>query len=124
MKKILIIEDDKDIGFILEMVLSVTYDLMIVRNASGIVALYNQFMPDLIIIDNYVGQKKAAEVVAELRIGGVGHIAPYILFSAAGNIEQLASEIHASAYLPKPFQLSELSFLVEKVLSEQPGPKC
>ena len=118
MKKILIIDDDQDISYIVEMVLSVSYDTMIVSNASRIISVYQQFLPDLMIIDNFIAQRTAIDVVKELKLSSGGETAPYILFSAASNIAQLASDIEASAFLPKPFHLSDLSLVVDRVLRE------
>ena len=77
-----------------------TYDIMIVSNASKIISVYNQFLPDLLIIDNFIAQRTAADVVAELKLAGGGRMVPYILFSAASNIEQLARDMDAAAFLP------------------------
>ena len=121
MKKILVIEDDRDIGDILEMILSVNYQVVIVKNASNIVEIYTRFLPELLIIDNFVVDREAADIIAELRREGGNTLPPFILFSGAPDVSRRAVEMGASAYLAKPFDIAELNLVVESVLRDYTG---
>lgn len=121
MKKIFIIEDDEDISDILERALGKKYNLSIINDTDNLMEKMGDFLPDLIITDNFVGQKVAAEIIKEIRgehrFSGI----PVILFSGHPGIEKLSQEIKASAYLSKPFTLQELIFCIEKVPTKYTG---
>ena len=117
MKKILVIEDDKDIADLLEMVLSDRYIVLAKRNATNIIEELTRFDPQLIIIDNQIGQRNATEIMEEIRAAGIfGHI-PCVLFSASHDIENVAQTIQAAAFIAKPFDLIELHRCVDDVLN-------
>ena len=61
MKKIMLIEDDNDIAEVVEIILSSKYNVYVHRNGFGIVEALQQHLPDVILIDNSVGQKIAAD---------------------------------------------------------------
>jgi DNA-binding response OmpR family regulator len=118
MNKILVIEDDADIAEIIALALAGKHIVKATSDCQGLVNLIQDFQPDLIMIDYYIGQKKAAEIVEEIRTDLMrGHL-PFILFSGHQDIERLAYEMGASAWLAKPFTLADLSSCIENVLSQ------
>ena len=121
MKKILILEDDVDMVNILQIALALKYDLKIVHEAKNIPAALQGFTADLILLDNCIGLSKASEVLKDIQ--GIKQYSkiPYILFSAHPNIEKIALEIKANAFLPKPFNFKELFDCLTRVLDEVPA---
>jgi DNA-binding NtrC family response regulator len=117
MKKVLIIEDDPDIADILEMALSDRYSLLILNETSTLVRNLKDFSPDLILIDNYIGQIQAPEVIKQIKSFAAYQHIPFILFSGHYDIENVAKKIGASAYLAKPFELDDLYTCVDSVLT-------
>jgi two-component SAPR family response regulator len=76
------------------------------------------FLPDLIITDNFVEQKVAAEIIKEIRSQYFFSTIPVILFSGHPDIEKLSKEINANAHLSKPFTIQELNSCIDKVSAE------
>ncbi|WP_158799960.1 response regulator [Pedobacter sp. L105] len=115
MKKIVYIEDDPDIATVIEMALGDIYQLMVLMDAHEIAEKISHFMPDLILIDNYIGLKKAADVIKEIKQADKLKDVPFILCSGSSDIHTLAQEMSANAYLEKPFELADLYTIIKKV---------
>jgi DNA-binding NtrC family response regulator len=116
MKKIMLIEDDEDIADLVDIILSSKYKVKIHKNGFGIIKVLQQYLPDVILIDNSVGQKTAADIISEIKSSCILPIPPYILFSAHPNIEAITKQIGAVGYLAKPFEIEQLYTCIEKAL--------
>jgi CheY-like chemotaxis protein len=57
MKKILCIEDDPDFADVIELALGDLYIIRVVADTKYVMETLNAFIPDLILIDNYIGMK-------------------------------------------------------------------
>lgn len=115
MKKIVCIEDDPDFADVIELALSDLYDTKIVMNTKDVMETLHDFLPDLILIDNYIGLVQAAEVVKEIKSSSLLEHIPFILCSGHVDIKNIALEISASAYLEKPFALADLYAIIDQV---------
>jgi DNA-binding NtrC family response regulator len=118
MKKILVIDDDEDITFIVEMALAEKYIIKVRNDTKNLIGVIEDFLPNIILLDNYVGNKLAQEIVAEIRKHEAIKDIPLILFSAHDDIAKLAENVNASAFLPKPFELESLYSTIENILVE------
>ena len=120
MKKILIIEDDEDIAQIINLALAGKYLVKARSDNQELLEILANFQPDLVMLDYYIGQKKAQEIVEEMTTGAANKTLPFILFSGHQDVQRLANEMGASGWLAKPFNLSDLYSCIEIVLSKQP----
>lgn len=118
MKKILVIEDDQDIADIVEMALADKYIVQTQTDNNLILDSFREFKPDLILVDNQIGQRYATEIVSEIKRTNDYNNVPFVLFSGHEDIRRIASEIEANAYLPKPFALVDLYKCIDVVLSK------
>lgn len=118
MKKILVIEDDLDIAEIVEMALCDRYDVRTQTDNDKILNTVSEFVPDLIMIDNQLGQKQASEIMNEIKDISAYKNIPFVLFSGHQDIQRIAGQIEANAYLAKPFSLIDLYSCVDDVLSK------
>lgn len=118
MKKILVIEDDQDIADIVEMALADRYVVQTETDNNHILRSFREFKPDLILVDNQIGQRNATEVVSEIKAMDDYYNIPFVLFSGHEDIRRIADEIEAHAYLPKPFALVDLYNCIDVVLSK------
>jgi DNA-binding NtrC family response regulator len=114
--KILVIEDDLDMTFILNMALANKYIVKIINDTQHILEILDQLVPDVILTDNFIGQKKACEIIKEIRDLERYKMIPVILFTGHPDIKKLSREINASAYLSKPFNLVDLYSCIDEVL--------
>lgn len=117
-KKILLIEDDKDIRDTVTIALeSEGYEVTSSDN-SRILKSLDHHQPDLIMIDNWLtewmsdanGQQLSRELKSDPK---TKHI-PVIIVSAVSNIAEIAKEGLSDGYLKKPFNLDELFGIVKK----------
>lgn len=121
MKKILCIEDDLDFASIIELALGDLYEVKIVTDTKDVMETLNAFIPDLILIDNYIGMVQAAEVMKEIKTSSLLQNIPFILCSGHVDIKNIAFEISATAYLEKPFDLTDLYAIVDQVMLTIPA---
>jgi two-component system phosphate regulon response regulator PhoB len=121
-RKILIIEDDKDIRdtvtFALE---SEGYEVISSEN-SRILKSINSYNPDLILLDNWLSDWKSdangEQLSKELKSDPATSHIPVIIVSAVNNIAQIAEAGLADGYLKKPFDLVDLNKIIKKHLKE------
>lgn len=116
MKKILVVEDDFDIGEIVTMTLNSKYDVLLKQDSKQLLDVIKHFKPQVIIIDNFIGQKNAKEILEEINADGFNLNVPVILFTAHPAIKEIAIEIGAADFLAKPFDLDDLENCVNRVL--------
>ena len=117
-KKILVIEDDKDIrdsiAFILE---EQGYEVITSEN-SKILKSLDTLNPDMILLDNWLTEWKSDANGQQLSKGlksdpATSHI-PVIIISAVSDVERIAKEGLADDYLQKPFGMDDLTEMVRK----------
>ena len=119
MKKILVIEDDGDLGVLIGLVLFEKYQVQQVRESKWVMSTLAKFRPDLIIMDYTIGQKVAPDIIDEIKTDDSYATIPFILFSGHHDIERMAHKLKAAAFLPKPFELYELQNCVDMVLESE-----
>jgi DNA-binding response OmpR family regulator len=117
-KRILVIEDDQDIADIVEYALTEKYLVQTQTNNNLILNSIADFMPDLIILDNQLGQKNASEIINEIKSIDAYKNIPFVLFSGHHDIKRIAKEIDARGYLAKPFSLVDLYSCIDLVLTD------
>jgi DNA-binding response OmpR family regulator len=116
MKKILYIEDDPDMTFVIGMALEGKYEVMALNDADDISRKTDFFCPDLILIDNYIGLIQADEIMQVIRASKKSAKIPVILCSAHVDIKGIAQKIAADGYIEKPFELNDLYQAISTVL--------
>ncbi|WP_413671106.1 response regulator [Mucilaginibacter sp. Mucisp86] len=117
MKKILVIEDDADIADIMGIALGDKYEVEVKRDGHEVVAQIENFLPDLIILDNYIGQRQAGEIIKEIHQYDDHRTIPFVLFSGHENIIHLAKMLNATSFLAKPFALDDLYKCIDGILA-------
>ena len=117
-KKILVIEDDKDIRDTIVYVLEEEHYEVIASEDAKILKRISEFNPDLILLDNWLTDWKSDANGQQLSKGlksdpATSHI-PVVIISAVSNIKEIAEAGHADGYIRKPFDLTELIDIVKK----------
>lgn len=117
-KKILVIEDDKDIRDTISYALQQDgYEVISSENAK-ILKSIKEIEPSLILLDNWLTDWKSdangQQLSKELKTNpSTSHI-PVIMISAVSNIKEIAEAGLADGYIKKPFDLADLSSIVKK----------
>jgi len=117
-KKVLLIEDDKDIRDTIIYALREHQYEVIDSEDAKILKTLDDINPDLILLDNWLtdwksdanGQQLSKEIKSN---PATSHI-PVVIVSAVSNIKEVADAAMADGYLKKPFELTELFDIVHK----------
>ena len=109
MKKILVIDDEKDMLFMIQYILK-TRGYKVQTDDSGNVFEIIKYNgpPDLILLDINIGEKDGGQICLELKTDERTKNIPIILVSAEKNIEPVKNKCGAEDYLPKPFTFEDL----------------
>ena len=126
MSRILVIEDEQDLGTLLEYNLRADgHEAEVVRSGAAGVSKAKSWKPDLILLDLMLPDIAGGEVARLLREGEPRRI-PIIMVTARGEESDRVKglELGADDYVVKPFSVKELLLRVKAVLrrhSDEPG---
>ena len=106
MKKILVVEDDKDTLEVVEFILtSRGFDVHTHSTGLNVPEVVTEYHPDLILLDIFLPGKLGTQICKELK---EKRVIPIILFSAHADKQKALEECHADAFIQKPFDIDDL----------------
>jgi len=119
MYKVLIIDDEKDICFLISEILKdekyLTYSAV---NSSEAIKHFNKYNPDLVILDVWLSnsQLDGIEILKEFK--KINNNIPVIIISGHGTVDLAVSSIKNGAYdfLEKPFNSDKLLILAKRAI--------
>ena len=119
MHKILIIDDEKDICFLISEILKdEDYNTTSALNSEEALNKFKQNKPDLIILDVWLSNSKldGIEILKELK--KINSNVPVIIISGHGTVDLAVSSIKNGAYdfIEKPFNSDKLLILVKRAI--------
>ncbi|MGP1433901.1 MAG: response regulator [Catonella sp.] len=115
-QKILVVDDDEDISELISLYLiKECFDTKRAEDGDAALKLFNEYKPDLILLDIMLPGKDGYDVCREIRKTSK---VPIIMLSAKGEIfdKVLGLELGADDYMIKPFDSKELVARVKAVL--------
>lgn len=122
MKNILIIEDDIDIGNILQMILTKNgFAVTILNNASGIAALIKDNIFDLVCLDMLLSGKTSIDICRDIKNTASSAHIPVMMMSAHSDAKMICLQAGAHDFISKPFDLNDLLDKINKLLFKGPG---
>jgi CheY-like chemotaxis protein len=117
-KKILVIEDDKDIRDTIVYILEDEKYEVISSGDSKILKNVTDINPHLILMDNWLTDWKSdangQQLSKMLKTNPLTSHIPVVIISAVSNIKEIAEEGLADSYLRKPFDMGDLLAIVKK----------
>lgn len=119
MPKILIVDDDKQINFFLEKLLSMEgYEATSVNDSSMALQTANTFHPDLFILDLMMPEPNGFELCRTLRADPNFSQTPIVIITAMDDTDSKAIAFLAGAndYIMKPFRPDELARRMKALL--------
>jgi two-component system phosphate regulon response regulator PhoB len=123
MAKILLAEDDKQIGDMISFKLSNSgHQIVRVQDGEQAVKLVAWEKPDLILLDAMMPGLSGFEVLRRLKADSGMRSIPVIMVTAKGHERDVLAGLRGGAidYIVKPFSLKELSARVELALRREP----
>ncbi len=122
-KKILVIEDDKDIRESIQYALEEGGYVVTASEDSKILKQFDTIAPDMVLLDNWLTEWKSdangQQISKELKSNAATSHIPVIIISAVSNIKEIAEAGLADGYLRKPFDLDELLALVKRHVGDE-----
>ena len=117
-KKVLLIEDDKDIRDTIIYALREEQIEVIASEDAKILKQLAEINPDLILLDNWLTDWKSdangQQISKEIKTNAATSHIPVVIVSAVSNIKEIAEAGQADGYLKKPFDLTDLFAIVHK----------
>ena len=121
-KKILVIEDDRDIRETIQYALEEGGYDVVASEDSKVLKQFEQIAPDMVLLDNWLTEWKSdangQQISWNLKTNPATKHIPVVIISAVSNIKDIAEAGLANGYLRKPFDLDELLALVKKHVGE------
>jgi len=116
-KKVLVIEDDKEILNIISLVLEGDGHITILSSSGAVLQDVKSIKPDLILMDEWLRTELGSNLCRKLKSDPATNDIPVILISALSAIDRIALEAGADAFISKPFDIVELSETVNRYIS-------
>jgi len=119
MHKVLIIDDEKDICFLISEILKdENYNTSIALNSDEAISKFNEIKPDLVILDVWLSNSKldGIEILKEFK--SIDSNIPIIIISGHGTVDLAVKSIKNGAYdfLEKPFNSDKLIILTKRAV--------
>ncbi|MDC2978646.1 response regulator [Pelagibacteraceae bacterium] len=119
MNKVLIIDDEKDICFLISEILKdENYNTAIALNSDEAISKFNEIKPDLVILDVWLSNSKldGIEILKEFK--SINSNIPIIIISGHGTVDLAVKSIKNGAYdfLEKPFNSDKLIILTKRAI--------
>jgi DNA-binding response OmpR family regulator len=115
-KKILIIEDDYDILDIMRYILEDEGYEVIGFNREESIAGIIRLAPQMILLDEHLPENPGHLLCARIKAHPTIQHIPVILISAVMYLENIAADCKADNYIKKPFDLLDLTNMVNSYL--------
>ena len=119
MYKVLIIDDEKDICFLISEILKdEKYTTFTAQNSDEAISSFNKNKPDLVILDVWLSNSKldGIEILKEFK--NLNNNIPVIIISGHGTVDLAVSAIKNGAYdfLEKPFNSDKLTIISKRAI--------
>ncbi|MFD0752048.1 PleD family two-component system response regulator [Mucilaginibacter calamicampi] len=117
-KKIIIFDDDEDILSVCTYVLEEQgWEVHVFTDCNQIIDKVSKIMPDVILMDNWIPDTGGIVATQALKSSDELKSIPVIYFSANSDIQLLAKQAGAEAYIAKPFDLEDMERTIDGVLT-------
>ena len=119
MSKVLIIDDENDICFLISEILNdESFICQIANNSSDALDKFNKFNPDLIILDVWLGNSELDGIELLLKFKNLNPNLPIIIISGHGTVDMAVNAIKNGAYdfIEKPFNSEKLTVISKRAI--------
>ena len=115
-KRVMIFDDDLDILSICSYILEEQgWEVHTSTHCNNIIENVDRVRPDVILMDNWIPETGGIIATQTLKKHPEFKNIPIIYFSANNDIQSLAKQAGADTYLEKPFDLTELEEIINRV---------
>ena len=117
--KILIIDDENDICFLISEILQdEKFQTMTTTNSSDAISKFETFKPDLVILDVWLGKNQMDGIELLKKFKSIDDSIPIIIISGHGTVDMAVNAIKNGAYdfIEKPFNSEKLIVLSKRAI--------
>jgi len=124
MKKILVVDDEKDQLFVIEQAFkelySDEYEVISARSGKECLKILKKTIPDVIVLDLMMPQMSGWEVFDKLKENASWKSIPVIILTArTDGFAERAGELIAQDYIKKPIDMQEFKSRIDMVLEKK-----
>ena len=118
---ILIIDDDKEILWLISEIFVDEYNVMAINNPDDVMTLLDEVQPNIILCDIMMPKISGIELTREIKSNSKTSHIPLILISAKNKVEEQIEGLEAGAemYLTKPFNVDYLRTSVQHLINRK-----
>ncbi len=117
--KILVLDDDPDIGIMIKMMLEYKgYDVSVSDRADQAAEILQSNGIDLIIMDMLLSGVNGTDLCADLKNNVVTAQIPLIMISAHPNAKEICLEAGADEFISKPFDMQDILSKIDHLVSK------
>ena len=114
MKRILVVDDNKDILVVVQLVLELRgYKVMTIFKGTEVIPAIKDFSPDVILLDIYLDTLNGIDLCNEIKSNKENEHICIIMFSAHAKGEDVLKQCPANAFISKPFDVHHLAETIE-----------
>jgi DNA-binding response OmpR family regulator len=118
-KKIVVCDDDEGILDMLTFVLEDSgYNVVPESNSLNLLSLIQREKPDLLLVDLWMPVLSGDQVVKQLRANPAMRSLLIVIISASTDGQKIAMEAGADMYIPKPFDIDQLTDKIAGILQQ------
>lgn len=115
----MVCDDDQGILDVVELMLEIEgYQVIKVIDSTALQEKLQSSRPDLLLLDLWMPVLSGEQILKSLRSSLDLNDLPVIIFSASIDGAQIAERANANAFLSKPFDMVQLTNIVEEVISK------
>lgn len=115
MKKVLVVDDNKDIVWVVETILKrYGFDVISTMRGEEVISKAKKFNPQIILLDVFLSGIDGIEICNSLKTLPETRDIPIIMFSAHTNRQDVMKFCGADDFLSKPFDANELVKKINK----------
>src|SRR5438105_225166 len=114
-RRILIVDDDPQVGIGLSALLRDEWDVRIADNGRNALVAFSEFSPDVVLLDMQLPDLSGIDLLHQFKM--YSETTPVIMMSGVGTFERVVEsmKLGAETFLQKPFDFDMLSLTLEQV---------
>ena len=118
--EVLVVDDDEDMLIMMQhMLMAEGYVPLISPNAQNAMEIISHRNPAMVLLDLRMIGIDGGDICQQIKSDPYTSSIPVIILSANHNIESIAKDCGADAYLPKPFSLEKFKEVFHQLISKK-----
>jgi len=120
--RILVIDDDADIGIMIKMMLEYKgYSVSVAVRADQAEEMIGDESFDLLIMDMLLSGTNGIDLCRDLKKNGMTAHLPVIMISAHPNAKEICMQAGADEFISKPFDMQEILSKIQQLVNPKPA---